>query len=87
MTPAKLVIIILGLAFGHWSYLGVQAKIPSWKLYAARMLVENDLNHAKENKDNMLLLCVKQLEDYEFRTKEASELLSQAVLTSTDLKR
>lgn len=86
MTPAKVVIVILGLAFGHWGYLGVVERIPSWQLWAAHKLVENDLNHGqRQNKDNMLLLCVKQLEDYERRIQVIVSEATYPGIVSTDL--
>ena len=89
MTPLKLIAIITGLALGHLGYLEAKATLPAWQLWAAHKLVDSDLEaiQGKElDKDKSLLLCLKQLEDWQDRAMAARELLEQEVITSADLK-
>lgn len=86
MKPVHLIYIILGLTTGHWGYLQAVELRPRLELWAAHKLVDEDLKQGSVlDKDRSLLLCLKQLEDWESRSKEAREILGQASLVSSDL--
>lgn len=86
--PKALIIIILGLGVGHWSVLQVKSYLPQAKLWAAHKLLDEDLATMKSDNvdtDKTLLLCLKQLEDWQDRAMAARELLGQEAIASVDL--
>lgn len=86
MKPKHLIYIILGLAVGHWGYLEALRIKPQFELWAAHRLVVEDLKTSKElDQSKSLLLCLKQLEDYEIRMRNIIDEASLASLSTSDL--